>query len=112
MRSVELISFDGCPNRERARAHLRAALGEAGLPALWAELDPGDPDLPVHARGFGSPTILVDGRDVAGDSAPRGQASCRLYRGPSGDHGAPSAVAILAALRGEAFPPDAEGSPS
>lgn len=112
MPAVELVAFDGCPNRERARENLRAALGEAGLPAVWRELDPGDPDLPVHARGYGSPTILVDGRDVAGYIAPGGQASCRLYRGPAGDHGAPSVATILAALRREAFPPDAEVAPS
>ena len=63
---VELVAFDGCPNRDRARANLRAALAEAGLPSVWQELDASGRNVPDHARGWGSPTILVDGVDAAG----------------------------------------------
>jgi hypothetical protein len=45
---------------------------------------------PEHIRGYGSPTILVDGRDVEG--LPPGDApSCR--------YGVPRFETILAALR-------------
>lgn len=38
----------------------------------------GDPTVPPYARGYGSPTILVDGRDVSG-AVPFSEDSCRLY---------------------------------
>lgn len=108
---VELVAFDGCPNRDRARANLRAALAEAGLPSVWHELDASGPNVPDRARSWGSPTILVDGVDVSGASAPPGgRASCRLY-GSAGDHGAPSVAVIVAALRsGSAHPGDSGAS--
>jgi hypothetical protein len=40
--------------------------GLVGAPPRWTEYEAGDPELTPGARGLGSPTILVDGRDVAG----------------------------------------------
>ena len=109
---VELVAFDGCPNRDRARANLRAALAEAGLPSVWQELDASGPNVPDRARSWGSPTILVDGVDVSGASAPPGgRASCRLY-GAAGDHGAPSVAVILAALQSRSPRPGDSGASS
>lgn len=100
---VELVSLEGCPHRETARAHLRAALREAGLPIHWNELDAGCPEqLPEHARGWASPTILVGGRDVCGEARAAEGSACRVYRSTAGLSGAPSVSAILAALRAEA----------
>ena len=109
---VELVAFDGCPNRDRARANLQAALAETGHPSVWHELDASGPDVSDYARGWGSPTILVDGVDVAGASAlPGGLASCRLY-GSAGDRGAPSVAMILAALRSGSPRPGDSGASS
>ena len=91
--TVELVVDPDCPNVERARETVRAALGRCGLPARWEERvqRPGDPDR------VPSPTVLVDGEDVDGDT-PTG-AGCRVYRGPGGRlRGAPSVAAIVRAL--------------
>ncbi len=94
---VELLYFAGCPNVAPARVQLQQTLIVAGLPARWSEHDVSADDAPLHTRGYGSPTILVNGRDVSGGSPVEGTA-CRLYPG-SEVPGVPSQAAILAALR-------------
>ncbi len=65
---VQLLSFPGCPNAEQAREALRRSLAAASLPPTFEEVDVTAPGAPEHLRQWGSPTILVDGRDVAGGS--------------------------------------------
>lgn len=89
---VQLIYFTGCPNVDAARAAVRAALDAAGVATHVEEVDVGRPDAPAWAQGWGSPTILVDGRDVTG-AGRAGAAACRLYRG-----GAPEVASIRRAL--------------
>lgn len=52
---------------------------------------------PRHTRGFGSPTILIDGRDVMG-TEPNAGSSCRIYAG-SEVRGVPPLEALVAGLR-------------
>jgi hypothetical protein len=94
---VDLIYEAGCPHAEEARANLSSALTRTGRAPRWHEYRIGSPDLPDYARGYGSPTVLVDGRDVAG-AEPGSDACCRLYGGPGGTAGAPPVDAIAAAL--------------
>ncbi len=89
--AIDLIFFDGCPHADTARERLRAALADAGLPAEWRERNQSDPGLPAEWRRFPSPTVLINGVDVAGASAAAGTA-CRVG-------GAPSVAMIRAALR-------------
>ncbi|MCY1059000.1 hypothetical protein [Nannocystis sp. SCPEA4] len=96
---IELLYFPGCPHVPAARAQLAKALERVGLPASWVEHDVSADAVPAHVRGYGSPTILVDGQDVAGGS-PADGSSCRLYP-ESETPGAPSLRVILAALRGD-----------
>jgi len=96
MPNVEILYFPGCPNVPAARDQLRRALEEVGKPAEWSERDVTASETPPELRGYGSPTILVDGRDVTGDSAS-GAASCRLYLG-SDVPGVPALETIKAAL--------------
>ncbi|HSM09259.1 MAG TPA: alkylmercury lyase [Gemmatimonadota bacterium] len=89
-RRIELIFFDGCPNAEQARENLRAIPGVVS----WVEWNLSSPDTPDRFRRYGSPTVLVDGRDVTGEAAPgdEGEAmSCRT-------DGAPSTAVIRRAL--------------
>lgn len=88
---IELIYFEGCPNVERARANLRAALSAAGVRADVEEWERDGAGAPPYVRRYPSPTILVDGRDVSGDAGGSGEASCRAA-------GAPSVESILAGL--------------
>lgn len=99
MLSVELIYFPGCPNVAEARSHLVKAFAEVKLAPRWSEFRTDDPDLPGHARGFGSPTILVNGRDVTGAAPADSAESCRLYTDETGRRvGIPSLESIAAAL--------------
>lgn len=76
MPDVELVYDQDCPNVAQARANLVAAFAQANVAPRWSEHLIGD--APPHARGFGSPTILVDGHDVAGASAGASDC-CRIY---------------------------------
>lgn len=94
---IELVYFEGCPNVEAARENLRRAFNDLGLEADWLEWDQGNDNAPEHVKAFGSPSILVDGKDVAGDHgeccAPQ---SCRLY---DGGKNAPSVENIKTAVK-------------
>lgn len=99
MISVELIYDRNCPNVEKARGELLHALQESGLPSHWQEWDCHAPDSPVHVRNYGSPTILINGQDVAGASLSEGADSCRIYWDETGcPRGVPSSETILAGL--------------
>lgn len=99
---VELIHDADCPNVEPAREVLRQALAQVGLAgATWREWRRDDPAAPAHVRAYGSPTVLVGGRDVAPTAAHEPAACCRLY--PSADgrlRGVPPLAAVLAAIQG------------
>jgi len=77
---IQLLYFEGCPNLEPARDALRAALAAERLDLQVEEIDVSAPDAPDWARGWGSPTILIDGTDLTGAARATG-ASCRLYTG-------------------------------
>lgn len=100
MPDVKLIYDADCPNVEAAREQLRQAFREAGRPAGWQEWDRGDPSSPAHVRQFGSQTILVDGRDVAGAAPSDGADCCRVYHSKQdGIQVVPSLETITSALR-------------
>lgn len=98
MPTVELLIFPDCPNVPAAREQLTKALAEVGFANTWTEHDVTAEGAPPHVRGYGSPTILVDGRDVTG-ATPGDGSTCRVYTGGE-VRGAPSLEAIIAALRG------------
>jgi hypothetical protein len=98
MAEVELVYDRDCPNVPEARAQLRRAFASAELGGVWREWCTDDDAAPAHVRGYGSPTILVDGRDVAADE-PAAGTCCRLYTQADGSmRGVPAVDAILAAL--------------
>lgn len=100
--SVELIYDQSCPNVDKAREVLREAFAQAGFPPAWIEWDRESPESPVHARRYGSPTILVNGKDIAGGAPNDGANCCRLYvDGDKGFSGVPSVDDITTALKME-----------
>lgn len=100
MPKVELIYDDECPNVEAARQQLRRAFRDVGQPAEWQEWDRNDSSSPSRVRQFGSPTILVDGRDVVGALPCDGADCCRVYHSErSGLQGVPPLDVITTALR-------------
>lgn len=107
---IELIYQSGCPNVRRTRQNLLKALAGAGVPAQWKEWDSADPGAPDYATRFASPTILVNGRDVAANQSVESGEACRLYVGPQGSiSGAPGVELIAAALAGRV--PDKANGP-
>ncbi len=80
---IEFLAFDGCPLACEAREALIGALVECGLDAdSYEEIDIMDAETSDNVRSWGSPTILVDGADITGNSRGNG-ASCRIYDTPS-----------------------------
>ncbi len=98
--TVELIYDADCPNIEPARAVLTAALTRLNRPPEWVEWDSGAATTPAHAKGFGSPTILVNGKDVSGISPGQMPSCCRVYSDDGGAlSGVPSVDRVVAALQ-------------
>jgi hypothetical protein len=99
MIQVELIYDYDCPAAPQARENLREAMLRAGLAPRWVDWERSSPEAPERVRAYGSPTILIDGRDVAGNEAA-GAACCRIYQPQPGRFAAvPPVELILAALR-------------
>lgn len=87
--TIELVYFDGCPNADAARRNLRTVLGAEG----WTEWNLSHPETPERYRRYGSPTVLVGGRDVRGEGGAVAAMACRA-------DGAPGAHEIRRALDG------------
>jgi hypothetical protein len=88
---VELLYDRDCPNADGARAVLREAFRKLEAVPEWAEA-------PARERGYGSPTVLVNRRDVAG-ARPGSAPSCRVYVDAEGRFsGVPSLEQIIEAL--------------
>lgn len=80
--NVELLWWEGCPSTERALAAVREALSDLGLSDVEVHMREIETDDDARAAGFvGSPTILIDGKDLvpAADDEQIGL-SCRVYR--------------------------------
>lgn len=101
--AVELVYFDGCPSLPAARERLTAALAAVGRPATWREWCVGRDELPAHLQGYGSPTIVVAGREVTAEAPGETASCCRVYREADGQlSGAPPVEVLVAALRAAA----------
>lgn len=99
--NVELVYEKTCPNIAAAREQLLHAFGEAGLTPRWREWEISDPAAPAHVHGYGSPTVLVDGKDVSGAEMSGDDLCCRLYaHGETGrQQGVPAQADIVNALQ-------------
>jgi mercuric ion transport protein len=101
---VELVYDRDCPNVDRARSMIHAALGRVGAEATWIEWDREDSQTPADLRSYGSPTVLVNGQDVGCDGNEAAQSdanSCRVYVDDCGcGCGTRSTDLIVSAIRG------------
>jgi len=98
---VELVYDAECLQVAPARRALVEAFARQSLPVAWSEWERSDPEAPDYVRLCGSPTILIDGHDVAPLPTSAVDGCCRLYAaGPDGRlNGSPSADTIAAALQ-------------
>lgn len=96
---VELVYRKTCPNVEAARSQLLAAFVEVGMRPRWQEWEVSLPEAPSYVHGYGSPTILVNGRDVGGGTADGDDYCCRIYSHREGTmRGVPSLRDIVHAI--------------
>lgn len=96
--TIDFIWDTACPNVKAARANLMTAISQAGVDESWNEWRIGDDSIPERARGFGSPSILINGRDVGGAMQATNK-SCRIYQAADGKlGGVPDVDTIAAAL--------------
>lgn len=80
--------FDGCPNWQVTDANLARLADEFGFELERCQVETDEDAQRLQFRG--SPTVLIDGRDVfATGDEPIGL-SCRMYRTDHGLAGAPS----------------------
>lgn len=96
---VELIYDRDCPNVTAARAQLLRAFTQAGLAPQWREWERHDAHSPPYVRRYGSPTVLVDGQDVAAEDAQSDANCCRIYQDSGRLSGVPSLAVLGARLR-------------
>ena len=106
MPTVEFVYEKSCPNVQATRTRLIEAFRISGVAPTWTEWETGDPATPETLRGWGSPTVLVNGADVAGPGADEAQNCCRLYAAQGEDRGVPPLDAIVSALN-EGIEPEA-----
>jgi hypothetical protein len=97
---VELLYFEGCPNRKHAQALVERVAAQLQLAPTIELVEVPDDEAAVAFRFLGSPTIRVDGRDVEPGAAEREDftLACRIYRTERGLAGQPDAAWIRAAL--------------
>lgn len=83
---IEFFYWEDCPSHERALALLREVMSEEGIdaPVEVIRVDSGDDA--EHYNFFGSPTIHVNGKDIAGfpDDLAGPSLTCRTYRRADG----------------------------
>lgn len=103
MKRVELIWHRGCPNAATARTALMRAFSKTNSPAQWQEWCVDDPECPEEFRQYGSPTILIDGKDIDGlepDAQGETRSACRVYQDESGVlSGSPAVDRIVAMIK-------------
>jgi hypothetical protein len=80
---IQFLHFDGCPLAPAAKVELQAALDSLADSGAFEceEVDLMAEDTPEHLQNWGSPTILVDGRDITG-ALPGDACGCRVYDRP------------------------------
>ena len=97
---IEILAREDCPNRGMALVVVERVVDETGIPAQIQVVEvASDEDAQTH-RVLGSPTVLVDGRDVDPQPSLLADFSVddRIYRTERGPCGWPDAEWIRDAL--------------
>lgn len=96
---AQVLFVDACPHHHTAVERVREAAGLAGVGLLIEEYLVTDAVDAQRLRFGGSPSILVEGRDLF-PAAQLGDLACRLYPSPDGRlAGAPTVAQIVEAVR-------------
>ena len=66
-RRIDLVYFEACPHVAKARDNIAEVIAGVGADRVdYREWDLMDVTTPDRYRGFGSPSVLIDGEDVSG----------------------------------------------
>jgi hypothetical protein len=102
---IEVLYVLDCPHYPAAMAELKNVLAVERISAPINEVLVADPRMAEALQFPGSPTIRINGRDIAGESELQHFAvSCRLYPGEKQPGVPPSEMihrAVREAMRGE-----------
>lgn len=92
------LYFDGRPNWRVLQQRLDGALSREGLqiPVELVQLTTTEEAEPLRFRG--SPSLLLDDRDVFADPSAQVGLPCRVHATPDGLQGAPTVGQLTAAL--------------
>lgn len=82
---VELLTTEGCPHFERTRKSLEAILREGVFETPIQVVFVGSQEDAEFLQFPGSPTVRIEGEDVAPEPGLPPSLSCRIYRGESGE---------------------------
>lgn len=96
---IQILHIDACPHWTAAAARVREALAASGLTDVdvqhrllrTAEDAAGTPFA-------GSPTILLDGKDLFPGDGRTSELACRVYATPSGLAGSPTTRQLIEAI--------------
>ncbi|HEV2490098.1 MAG TPA: hypothetical protein VGT03_09845 [Candidatus Acidoferrales bacterium] len=97
---IEVLYFSGCPHHSLAIEAMEQALADEQIQAQIVKIRIRDAEDAARLSFPGSPTIRINGRDVAPVPFPMAETGlqCRLY--PGGEHpGVPPSDSIRRALR-------------
>ena len=100
MALVEFIYEKNCPNVELTRSKLLQAFSKLNIKPHWQEWEINDNDAPAYVRRCGSPTILINGKDVDESSDSKNPLQCRLYaQSDNSISGVPPTDSIMNAIK-------------
>lgn len=79
---IELMVVPDCPHEDAARALLRRALDDIGLGSVVFEVVSVETaSVAEQVHFLGSPSFVVEGRDLFGQAAQAAGMACRIYPG-------------------------------
>ena len=93
-----MLYFDGCPNWELAEGRLRDALVALGAVDVVELVEVSSQEQAERLSFCGSPSVMVDGRELFAEPGAGFGLVCRVYSTPTGLAGAPTTEQLIAAL--------------
>jgi hypothetical protein len=87
---IQLLYFDGCPSWQDGLKNLETVLQELNIDTPIEIIKVLDDENAARMKFLGSPSFLVDGRDLWHEDRESYSLSCRVYSTPAGIRGVPT----------------------
>jgi hypothetical protein len=95
---VEVLVTEHCPHEDDAISLVTMAAQETGVTPRLTLIEIGDLEQAEQQHFLGSPTIRINGSDIAPAKGQAASLSCRLYHTTHGLSGVPELDLVRAAL--------------